>query len=100
MGNPAMSSPVLDLDAEKPGPDASPRPQRPATVPSDPSPEREGVRTKLAMWSAIVTVGIGITPLFWALISHNPVNALLTGIFTPFFGLTGTFIGFLRGECR
>jgi hypothetical protein len=35
------------------------------------------------------------TLLFWALIRHNPVNALLTGIFTPFFGLTGTVIGFL-----
>lgn len=95
MGNPAMPSPVLDLDVEKPGPDASPRPQRLATVPYDPGPERGGVRTKSAISSAIVTAGIGITPLFWALIWHDPVNALLTGIFTPFFGLTATVIGFL-----
>ena len=94
-GDAAMSSPVLDLDAEKPVLDASPRPQRLATVPYDPGPEREGVRTKLAIGSAIVTAGIGITPLFWALVWHNPVNVLLTGIFTPFFGLTGTVIGFL-----
>ena len=94
-GDAAMSSPVLDLDAEKPVLDASPRPQRLATVPYGPGPEREGVRTKLAIGSAIVTAGIGITPLLWALIWHNPVNVLLTGIFTPFFGLTGTVVGFL-----
>jgi hypothetical protein len=86
-----MSSPVLDLDAEKPGQDASSRPQRLATVPYDPVPEREGVRTKLAIGSALVTAGIGIALLIW----HNPVNALLIGIVTPFFGFAGTVIGFL-----
>lgn len=30
----------------------------------------------------------------WDLIWHKAVNALLTGIFTPFFRLTGTVIGF------
>ena len=94
-GNPAMPSPVLDLDAEKPGPDASTRPQRLATVPYDPVPEREDVLTKLAIGSAVVTTGIGITLLFWALIWHNPVNALPTGIFTPFSGFTGTVVGLL-----
>jgi hypothetical protein len=33
---------------------------------------------------------VGITLLIW----HNPVNALLTGMFTPFFGFTGAVIGF------
>ena len=67
------TSPVLDLDAEKPGPDASRRPQRLATVPYNPVPEREGVRTKLAIASASVIAGIRITLLFWALIWHNAV---------------------------
>jgi hypothetical protein len=99
-GNPAMSSPVLDLDAEKLGPDVSPRPQRLATVAYDPGRESEGVRTKSAVGSSIVTAGVGITPLLWALIWHNPVKVLLTGMFTPFFGLTGSVIGFLWRECR
>jgi hypothetical protein len=78
-----MSSPVLDRDA------------RLATSPCDPVPERDGVRTELAIGSAIVNAGLGITLLFWALIWHNPVNALLTGIFSPIFGLSGTVIGCL-----
>jgi uncharacterized membrane protein len=44
-----------------------------------------------------VSAGIGLILLMWALIFNNSINSLLTGIFTPFFGLTGTIIGFYFG---
>jgi hypothetical protein len=89
---------VLDLDAEPaPTPGASNTPARPESDPYHPGRDREKVRTLLAVGSGVVTSVIGLTLLLWSLIWHNDVAHLLTGIFTPFFGLTGTVIGFYFG---
>lgn len=89
---------VLDLDTEPPStPGASNTPAVPESDPYHPGRDREKVRTRLAIGAAAVTAGIGVTLLLFALIGHNEISPLLTGIFTPFFGLTGTVIGFYFG---
>lgn len=88
----------LDIDAEPALLGSSDTPEQPVTVAYDPSPQREKVRTGLAIGLAIVTVLIGATLLVTALLKLvADINPLLTGIFTPFFGLTGTIIGFYFG---
>jgi hypothetical protein len=95
-----VSSPPEELNidtAPPPTRGASNRAAVPESDPYHPGRDREKVRTRLAIGAGIVTAAIGLTLLLWSLIWHNDVNALLTGIFTPFFGLTGTVIGFYFG---
>jgi hypothetical protein len=60
-------------------------------------PNRHWVRTFLAYLLTGTTVVIGLTLLIVAVWKHIDVNPQLTGIFTPFFGLTGTIVGFYFG---
>ena len=94
---PAPGTP-LDLDTLPVERGASDNPKTPALAPFDPAPLREKVRTQLAIGLAIVTAVIGLVILAAALLKWtSDVNPLLTGIFTPFFGVTGTIFGFYFG---
>jgi hypothetical protein len=64
-------------------------------LPYDPAPRRETVRTWLAVgFSAFYRLDRRHTCCGFDMALDHSINPLLTGLFTPFLGVTGTIIGF------